>query len=154
MPAPPLILRDGALDAVTFVIAGDGEFADAVAALPAGSGEQTVLVWDATGPFGDSIDGVHAALDGAWDFLRPDAPHDGAKIVLLAPRPGTAHAEAARAGLENLARTLSIEWSRFGTRIVTILPGAGTTPDEVAQFVAYLASRAGDYFSGTALTLS
>ena len=77
----------------------------------------------------------------------------GGKVLLLAPRPGDAHRAAARSGLENLARTLGIEWARFGIRTVTVLPGAATSEEEVAQLVAYLASPAGDYFSGCAITL-
>jgi citronellol/citronellal dehydrogenase len=75
--------------------------------------------------------------------------------VLLAPRPGDGtHAHAARAALENLSRTLSIEWSRYGIRTTTITPGPRTSDDEVAGIVAYLASPAGDYFSGARLDLS
>ena len=97
-------------------------------------------------------------LDGAWLAIRPVATaamieHGGGLIVLLAPRPGGAAAEAARAGLENLARTLSVEWARFGVRPVAILPGDATSPAEVAELVAFLASPAGAYYSGCAFTL-
>ena len=34
-----------------------------------------------------------------------------------------------------------------------MLPGDATTDDDVAQLIAYLASPAGDYFSGCAFTL-
>ena len=78
---------------------------------------------------------------------------DGGLVVLLAPRPGDAHREAARSGLENLARTLSIEWARYGIRPVAILPGSATEPEEVAELAAYLASRAGGYYSGCAFRL-
>ena len=63
------------------------------------------------------------------------------------------HARAARAGLENLARTLSIEWSRFAVTPVAIAPGARTQPAEIAKLCAYLASPAGAYFSGCLLDL-
>ena len=68
--------------------------------------------------------------------------------MLIAPPPGDAGAEAARAGPENLARTLSIEWARYGIRTAALLPGAATDPGEVAELAAFLASRAGDYYSG------
>ena len=115
-----------------------------------------MLVWDASAPPG--ADGVRAALDGAWLAIRPVATaamieHGGGLIVLLAPRPGSAAAEAARAGLENLARTLSVEWARFGVRPVAILPGDATSPAEVAELAAFLASPAGGYYSGCAFTL-
>jgi NAD(P)-dependent dehydrogenase (short-subunit alcohol dehydrogenase family) len=103
-------------------------------------------------------DGARAALDGAWLAIRPVAraamiDAGGGRIQLLAPRPGGAAAAAARAGLENLARTLSIEWSRFGVRTVAITPGPQTVDDELSALAAYLASPAGDYFSGCVLAL-
>ncbi|MFN8130758.1 MAG: hypothetical protein U0R70_04335 [Solirubrobacteraceae bacterium] len=38
-------------------------------------------------------------------------------------------------------------------RVTAILPGDGTAEAEIADLAAYLASEAGDYFSGTALVL-
>jgi NAD(P)-dependent dehydrogenase (short-subunit alcohol dehydrogenase family) len=154
------LLRDGVLAGVRVHVSGDGELAQAVrtacgdldAELTAD--DVAVLVHDADGAFTAGVAGVHAVLDGTWDVVRPAAdPSRGGKVLLLAPRPGDPHRAAARAGLENLARTLGIEWARFGIRTVTLLPGAFTTAEEVAQLVAYLASPAGDYFSGCAITL-
>ena len=52
---------------------------------------------------------------------RGELERDGGLVVVIAPAPGAGeHAEAARAGLENLARTLSIEWARFATRAVAV----------------------------------
>jgi citronellol/citronellal dehydrogenase len=102
--------------------------------------------------------------------------------VTLSPHhglPGMAHSSAARAAVENLTRVLSIEWSRFGIKLTALAAGAfdtdtlrtkypkpvvegvaGTVPlgrlgteEEFAWLVAYLASPAGDYFSGAILTL-
>ena len=99
-----------------------------------------------------------AALDGAWETVTDVAvghmTEHGGQILLIAPPPGDAHAEAARAGLENLARTLSIEWARFGIRPVAILPGASTAPGDVAELAAFLASPAGEYYSGCAFSLA
>lgn len=158
------LLRPGLLDGLMIVVAGGGEVVAArCSALgaevrrlavdpfgdePAPVTGADVLVWDGSGVFRDSIDGVRAALDGAWLAIR--ATMGAGKIVLLAPPEGSAHADAARAGLENLARTTSIEWARNGTRVVTLLGGG---QEQVAEMVAYIASPAGDYFSGTALTL-
>lgn len=161
------LLRPGILDGLTVVVAGSTEPAHPVAARCAALGASTkrltvdpfddgqpdhltadVLVWDATSGFEPSIRGVRGALDGAWLAIR--ATMGAGKIVLLAPPEGSAHADAARSGLENLARTTSIEWARNGTRIVTLLGGG---PDQVAEMTAYIASPAGDYFSGTALRL-
>ncbi len=102
--------------------------------------------------------------------------------VTLSPHhglPGMAHSSAARAAVENLTRVLSIEWARFGITLTALAAGhfatetlmtkypqqvvegvAGTVPlqrlgteEEFAWLVAYLASPAGDYFSGAVLTL-
>ena len=102
--------------------------------------------------------------------------------VTLSPHhglPGMAHSSAARAAVENLTRVLSIEWARFGIKLTALAAGAfdtdtlrtkypkpvvegvaGTVPlgrlgteEEFAWLVAYLASPAGDYFSGAILTL-
>jgi NAD(P)-dependent dehydrogenase (short-subunit alcohol dehydrogenase family) len=108
-----------------------------------------VFVWDGAAAFAASsgVEAVHAALDGAWDVIEPLEKRP-MLIVLLAPPPGDAHAEAARAGLENLARTLSIEWARLGIRPVAIHPGTATPTGEVAELAAFLASPAGAYYSG------
>jgi NAD(P)-dependent dehydrogenase (short-subunit alcohol dehydrogenase family) len=141
------VLRPGVLAGVRVAGAG-GAVAARARALGAdlvADGEIDVLVWDGTGL------GGRAALDGAWDAIQPavEGPlAGGGLIVLLAPAPGDAHAEAARAGLENMARTLSIEWARLGIRPVTVLPGAATDVSEVAELVAFLASPAGAYYSG------
>ena len=103
---------------------------------------------------------LRAALDGAWSAARAVAnaawiPREApGKIVFVAPSPDAGpHAEAARDALENLARTASIEWARFGIKPVAVTPGVSTSEDEVASLVAYLVSPAGDYFSGARLSL-
>ena len=112
--------------------------------------ETDVLVWD-----GASLAGPRPVLDGAWLVLRPvarsawiETETPGGKLLLIAPPPADAGAEAARSGLENLARTLSVEWARYGIRTAALLPGAATDPAELAELAAFLASRAGDYYSG------
>jgi NAD(P)-dependent dehydrogenase (short-subunit alcohol dehydrogenase family) len=109
---------------------------------------------------------LRACLDGAWELTRAVASSAfidrgrAGRIVYLAPAPGEgaealgSHADAARAGLENLARTLSIEWARHDITTVTIAPGAHSDYQEVAALVAYLGSPAGAYFSGCLLDLS
>ena len=143
-----MILRPGVLAGVR-VVAG-GAVAARMAELgadvnPAGE-EAEVLVWEAApaagvegvraaldeawdcDPSGDawrtrlfapSVEGVRAVLDEAWDAIRA-VLSTTSSIILIAPPPGDAHAEAARAGLENMARTLSIEWARRGIRPVAI----------------------------------
>jgi len=146
------VLRPGVLAGVRMAVVGAGDAvaarARALGADVAPEGEIDVLVWD-----GAAFSG-RAALDAAWEVIQPAVAGGlagGGLIVLVAPPPGDAHAEAARAGLENMARTLSIEWARLGIRPVAVLPGAA---DDVAELVAFLASPAGAYYSGCVFDLS
>lgn len=128
----------------------------------AAHGALDVLVHDLRPAFGSGgHPALRAALDGAWVTIRaiattafiPEA--HGGKVVLVAPppNPGDAAAAGVRAGAENLARALSIEWARHGIRTVAITPGAPTGDTQLAALAAYLASPAGDYFSGCRLAL-
>jgi citronellol/citronellal dehydrogenase len=131
---------------------------------------------------------VELNLVGTWLMTHAVAtktmiPGGGGKIisVTLSPHhglPGMAHSSAARAGVENLMRVLSIEWARFQIRLTALAAGhfqtealgkypeqvrAGVArtvplqrtgrPEEHAWLVAYLASPAGDYYSGAVITL-
>jgi len=139
------------------------EIDEAVAAALARLGEIDMLVVDAAGLFAAARsprDALMAPLQSAWSVTRAVANaafierRRGGRIVLLAPAAGAgAHADAAGAGLENLARTLSIEWARYDITPVAIAPGARTPPEHTAAVVAYLASPAGAYFSGCLLDL-
>jgi citronellol/citronellal dehydrogenase len=128
-------------------------------------------------PSGDGHAALRACLDAAWSATRASVNHAflapvagerrrganpaeapaaarGGRVVYLAPAPDAGeYADAARAGLENLARTLSIEWARYAITTVTIAPGSQTAAGEVAALVAYLASPGGAYFSGCLLDL-
>lgn len=135
---------------------------EAVRAALEALGGADVLVVDGAALFaaGQGRGALIGALQASWNVVRALAneaflPGDrGGRIMLLAPAPdGGDHCEGARAGLENLARTLSIEWARHGVRIVAIAPGCDTDPSEVGAIVAYLASPAGSYFSGCLLDL-
>jgi NAD(P)-dependent dehydrogenase (short-subunit alcohol dehydrogenase family) len=105
---------------------------------------------------------LRACLDASWSVTRALAEAvflgdgRGGRVVYVAPAPDAGeHADAARAGLENLARTLSIEWARHAITAVAIAPRASgeAAAGEVAALTAYLASPAGAYFSGCLLDL-
>lgn len=121
------------------------------------------LVADSRAAFsaaGGGYPGLRAAVDGAFAAARDTATEHwidrpgGGQVILIAPAPSAgAHAGAARAALENLVRTLSTEWARHQITTVAVLPGDTTTQAALADLVAWLASPAGAYLSGTALTL-
>ena len=121
---------------------------------------------------------THAAATKAF------IPQESGKVlsVTLSPHngmPGMVHSGAARAAVENMMRTLAVEWARFGIRTCAIAAGQfdtetlrtkyppevveavpATVPlqrlgteEEMAWLVAYLASPAGDFFSGTTITI-
>jgi NAD(P)-dependent dehydrogenase (short-subunit alcohol dehydrogenase family) len=159
------LLRDDALAGRVIAVAGPSAFglADLGARVVSGEAEEPIdtLVCDLREPFGaGGMDGLRGALDGAWATIQAVAnramiPGErGGKICLIAPAADAGeHAGAARDAVENLARVLSIEWSRFAIRPVAVTPGERTSDEELGTVVAYLASPAGDYFSGCVLAL-
>lgn len=87
--------------------------------------------------------------------------------------PGMVHTGAARAGVENITRTLAVEWAQHGIRVNAVAPGtiksSGTsqygdelletarkaiplkrwgTVEEVARVVVFLASDMNDFITG------
>ena len=147
----PAVLRPGLLSGVGITCTGERSSRTTLRLEQLGATPGTdVLVHTAHPP--TNAQGVQDALDHAWDAIRAHKlPPSPGLIALIAPPPGDAHHAAARAGLENLARTLSIEWARHEIRTVAILPGE----DEhaVPELVAFLASKAGAYYAGCAFTL-
>lgn len=119
------------------------------------------LVCDAGGAFGaGGADTLRTAMEQTWRAVRAvatgaliEAQAPG-RLVLIAPRPGAGpHAAAARAALENLARTLSVEWARHQITAVALWPGDASTDAEVGELVCFLISPAGGYLSGCRLEL-
>ncbi len=128
-------------------------------------------------------------VQGTWLMTHAAAtkafiPQGGGKVlsVTLSPHngmPGMVHSGAARAAVENMMRTLAVEWARFGVKTVALAAGQFATetlltkypqvvvdnlersipigragrPEEMAWLVAYLASPAGDFYSGTTITI-
>jgi NAD(P)-dependent dehydrogenase (short-subunit alcohol dehydrogenase family) len=145
---------------------------EAIAGALAGAESIEVAVVDAASLFARALGGeardrrpraraaLMVSLEASWNITRALVniallpKRAGGRIVYLAPARGShEHADAARAGLENLARTLSIEWARYAITAISIMPGRATSAGDVASLVAYLASPAGAYFSGCRLDL-
>lgn len=160
MSAPADLLRPGLLVGTRIAVTavGDGDVAQSCRELLAGLGAQVeepgddpqALVVDAAGAagpaLGDSLSEVWAAVHAyAGRLIESER---GGRILLVAPPD-----EAAAAALENLARTLSIEWARRAITVVAIARGNETSAADVATLVAYLCSAAGEYFSGCLLDL-
>jgi NAD(P)-dependent dehydrogenase (short-subunit alcohol dehydrogenase family) len=115
----------------------------------------SALVYAATPGFGDGGQAaLRESLERAWVATRGVAagaliPAGAGKVVLIAPRTGAGRfAAAAGAAFENLARTLSVEWARYGVTAVAVAPGPATNDAELAELVCYLVSPAADYFDG------
>ncbi len=171
------LLRDDLLEGIAVLVIDAGEDAPLGRAVVEGVGELGAHALSATSEVAleepGRVDmlvvdgaalfvagGLGVCLAGAWQATRSvvnDAflpAARGGRIVYLAPAPGAGEqADAARAGLENLARTLSVEWARHRITVVTIALGDSTAPSEAAALTAYLASPAGAYFSGCQLDL-
>jgi citronellol/citronellal dehydrogenase len=132
---------------------------------------------------------IELNVTGTWLMTHAAAtkafiPQRSGKVVsiTISPHngmPGMVHSGAARAAVENMMRTLSIEWARFNVKLCAIAAGQFDTETlrtkypppvaenvhrtvplqrlgteaEMAWMVAYLASPAGDFVSGAVLTL-
>ncbi len=162
----------GPIDVV--VSGAAGNFVAPAADLSPGGFEAVVAI-DLLGTF-------HVAK-AAWPHLRKP----GASIVNISaaqawlPSPGQVHVSAAKSGVDQVTRTLAIEWGPAGVRINSVAPGPirGTegmarlapTPsaedawtravplgrfgeiDDVWQAVAWLTSDAASYVTGVVLSV-
>jgi citronellol/citronellal dehydrogenase len=131
---------------------------------------------------------VRNNLLGTWNMTRTVAnramiPAKSGRIVNVIAQirrgfPGMAHTGAARAGVENLTRTLAVEWSKHGIRVNAVAPGviktSGTRqyppelletarlaspvkrlghPAEVSHLITYLGCRYADFITGQTFTI-
>ncbi len=163
-----------------------------VQAVEGALGRATVLVNNAGGQFPTSAESLTAKgwdavvrnnLSGTFYMTQAVAtrhliPQKRGRIVNIIANiargfPGMAHTGAARAGVENLTKTLAVEWAEYNIQVNAVAPGiiksSGTdqyppellensrlktpmkrvgTPAEVAELVAYMASEAAWFVTG------
>jgi citronellol/citronellal dehydrogenase len=132
---------------------------------------------------------IELNVTGTWLMTHAAAtkafiPQRSGKVVsvTISPHngmPGMVHSGAARAAVENMMRTLSIEWARFNVKLCAVVAGQFDTevlrtkypkevaenvvrtvplqrlgtPEEMAWLIAYLASPGGDFLSGCVITI-
>ena len=122
-------------------------------------------------------------LIGTWNMTHAVAtkamiPQKRGRIVnviaqIIRGFPGMVHTGAARAGVDNMTKTLAVEWALHGIRVNAVAPGVivttGTkqyppellesaeksnplkrlgTAEEVSHLITYLASRYADFVAG------
>lgn len=122
-------------------------------------------------------------LNGTWFMTHAVAtkamlPQKRGRIVNVIAQmwrgfPGMVHTGAARAGVDNMTKSLAVEWAPWGVRVNAIAPGfikssgtdqyppeivakaakaspvrRGGTPDEVARVIVFLASDQLDFVTG------
>ncbi|MBI2388049.1 MAG: SDR family oxidoreductase [Deltaproteobacteria bacterium] len=126
---------------------------------------------------------VRNNLNGTWFMTHAVAtkamlPAKRGRIVNVIAQmwrgfPGMVHTGAARAGVDNMTKSLAVEWAPWGVRVNAVAPGfirssgtdqyppeilaraekaspvrRGGTPDEVARLIVFLASDQLDFVTG------
>jgi citronellol/citronellal dehydrogenase len=173
-------------------IRSEEQVAAFVEAVRGAQGEATILVNNAGGQFPSpaehiSLKGFEAVvrnnLNGTFAMTHAVAtrhmiPKRRGRIVNITANvsrgfPGMSHTGAARAGVENLTKSLAIEWAQHNVQVASVAPGiirsTGVdqyppelvemsrqrtpmkrlgTVEEVSELVAYLASDAAHFVTG------
>jgi citronellol/citronellal dehydrogenase len=193
-------LRDAGAraEAVPTDIRDEAAIASLVDGVLARHGRIDVLVNNAGGQFLSPAEAItpkgfrtvtELNIQGTWQMTHAVAtkafiPQEGGKVVsvTISPHngmPGMVHSGAARAAVENMMRTHSIEWSRFQIKLCAVAAGQFDTevirtkyppqvaenvprtiplqrlgrPEEMAWLIAFLASPAADFVSGAVLSI-
>ncbi len=168
------------------------QIASYVASVRSELGEPTILINNAGGQFPTAAETlsprgweavVRNNLNGTFFVTREVAtqvmiPKKRGRIVNVIANirrgfPGMVHTGAARAGVENMTKTLAVEWAQYNIQLNAVAPGiirtTGVdqyppelvemsrkrtpmkrlgTPEEVAELCAYLASDAASFVTG------
>lgn len=131
---------------------------------------------------------VRNNLLGTWTMIHTVAnkamiPQRHGRIVNVIAQvvrgfPGMIHTGAARAGVDNLTKTLAVEWAKHGIRVNAVAPGviktSGTAQygdgllessraaiplkrlggeEEVSHLIVYLATKQADYVTGQTMII-
>ena len=135
---------------------------------------------------------IEIDLNGTFNCCQAALPYlkeasDGGRIVSISATaanfgwPGAAHAGAAKSGIQNLMKTLAVEWGSYGIRANYVSPGPiegtegvdrliiaqgkseqvleriplGTFGEgkDIANAIVFLASESGKYISGAELAI-
>eukprot|EP00058_Branchiostoma_floridae_P017529 XP_002603017.1 hypothetical protein BRAFLDRAFT_59435 [Branchiostoma floridae] len=96
---------------------GGGQFQSPVSAL-------SLKGWNAV--VDTNLNGTFLCLREAYNAWMAENGGAVVNIVLLISkgRPGIAHSAAARAGIDNLSKSLAVEWAENGIRINCVAPGS------------------------------
>lgn len=156
---------DGTCEGLPLNIRDEDAVDAAVAALVARAGRLDFLVNNAGGQFASDAAAIRPKgwravidtnLNGTWWVTQSAhrhsmAAHGGAIVNVIADMwngfPGMAHTGAARAAVDNLTKSLAIEWATDGVRVNAVAPGyvlssgLSNYPDDMMEMIQSLMAK-------------